>query len=404
MTSRYAEVLRAPHVVALLTTALIARLPIGIEGLATVLFLAERTGSFGVAGLVAGALVVGSGIGAPVVSRLIDRLGARRVLLPVAAVHAVALLALVILGYEDAPTVALMIPAAAAGLTVPPTSSVLRSLWPGLLADRKHVLASAYALDSVLIEMLFILGPLVTAGLVAVASPAAALGLSAVAVAIGTTAFSAIPPARDHRSDPDADTGGFFGALATPGMRTLVLTSLPLGMCLGAIEVTLPAFGDGEGAAAWGGVLLAVWSIGSAAGGLAYGARERHRDLVPMWLVFVAGVPLGMLPMLAAQSVWSMLFLCIPAGLAIAPMFAVTNQLVVRAAPPGSATEAFTWPLTATVAGIAAGTALAGSLADSHGWRAGVLFGVGAGLFGIVAAALRRRTLERIPELATAVP
>ena len=404
MTARYAEVLRAPHVAALLAAALVARLPIGVEGLATVLFLREETGSFAVAGAVAGALVIGSGLGNPVVSRLIDRRGVRAVLVPVAVVHALALIALVLLGRAGAPTGALLAPALAAGFTVPPTSAVLRSLWPSLLADRERLLPTAYALDSVLIEFLFIFGPLMTAALVAVVSPAAALAVSAVAVAGGTVAFIGVPPARDRPPDPDAGRGGALGALATPGMRTLVATMVPVGICLGAVEVTLPAFGDAEGDAAWGGVLLAAWSLGSAAGGFLYGARERRRDLVALWLVFVAGIPLGIVPMAAAVSVWTMLVLCIPAGIAIAPLLATTNLLVRRAAPPGAPTEAFTWPLTAMVAGIAAGTALGGSLAEHEGWRAAVALALASGLVAIAVAAARRETLSGTTPLPAAVP
>jgi MFS family permease len=121
-------------------------------------------------------------------------------------------------------------------------------------------------------------------------------------------------------------------------------------------------------------------------------------------VVFAVCVPIGILPMLAAWSVWSMLVLCIPAGLAIAPLIATTNMLVGRVAPPGAATEAFTWPLTAMVAGLAAGTAGGGWLAEHEGWRASVALGICAGLVGIAVAAARRRTLEGTAPLPAAVP
>jgi hypothetical protein len=48
--ARYARILRTPHVMPLLVAALVARLPIGIDSLAIVLFLRQRTGSYAVAG------------------------------------------------------------------------------------------------------------------------------------------------------------------------------------------------------------------------------------------------------------------------------------------------------------------------------------------------------------------
>ena len=51
----------------------VARVPIGIDGIATVLFLRHEGKSFGVAGAAAGALALGSALGAPFTARLIDR-------------------------------------------------------------------------------------------------------------------------------------------------------------------------------------------------------------------------------------------------------------------------------------------------------------------------------------------
>ena len=110
----------------------------------------------------AGSLAAGSGVGAPVQGRLVDRFGQRRVLPPLALVHAAALGLLVLTTELGAPTAVLVLFGLLAGFAIPPTSSVLRSMWPSLLRDRPHLLQPAYALDSVLIELIFILGPLLT--------------------------------------------------------------------------------------------------------------------------------------------------------------------------------------------------------------------------------------------------
>src|SRR5918911_5506111 len=73
----YLSLLRFPRLARLLGATLVARLPIGINGLATVLFLRAETGSFAVAGATSGALALGVALGAPVDARLIDRLGPR---------------------------------------------------------------------------------------------------------------------------------------------------------------------------------------------------------------------------------------------------------------------------------------------------------------------------------------
>lgn len=391
---RYAEVLRVPHVAALLFSSLLARLPVGINGLAVILFLRQQTGSFAVAGLVAGGLGVGSAAGAQVVGRLVDRAGVR-VLVPVAAVHAAALGLLVAGGIGGAPTAALVLVGVLAGASVPPTSSVLRALWPALLDGREDLLQAAYAMDSVGIELLFTLGPLVTALLATLLAPAAALAVSAATVLAGTLAFVAQPAAvaPEQKSPPAERSGGHLaGALRSPGVLTLALTSVPPGIGLGICEVALPAFSDAHGAANRAGLLLAVWSVGSAAGGIAYGVMRRP----PLQLVHLAVsvlLPLSLLPLAAAPSLGVMALLVLPAGMFIAPLLATRNELIGWVAPDDARTEAFTWPQTAFVAGIAIGSAIAGGLVETAGSSPAFLVAGGVAAIGAVIAVARRGTV-----------
>ncbi|HET6549519.1 MAG TPA: MFS transporter, partial [Solirubrobacter sp.] len=347
---RYAEILRSPHVAALVFSTLLARLPIGINALAIVLYLREQTGSFAIAGAVSGSLAAGSGFGAPVQGRLVDRLGARRVLVPLAGVHAVALGAIVALAELSAGTAILIACGFTAGFAVPPTSSVLRSLWGDLLEPRLH--QAAYALDSTMIELIFITGPLLTAGIAALASPAAALIISAVAVVTGTSIFTALPPTRAVQAEHH-ERSGLLGALASPGVRTLVYTSLPAGVGIGILEVGIPAFSHAEGAAATAGVLLAIWSLGSGLGGLLYGTLPRRAGVHRAHLLVAGLLPLTLLPLAAASSVAVMALLVVPAGCCIAPLLATRTELVGGVAPRGMRTEADPWPITAFVGGIA---------------------------------------------------
>jgi MFS family permease len=390
---RYAEVLRAPHVAALVASTLLARFPIGINALAVVLYLRASTGSFAIAGAVAGSLAAGSGVGAPAQGRLVDRFGPRRVLVPLGVVHASALGALVATAELGAPTGVLVLCGLTAGVAIPPTSSVLRSMWSSLLADRPALLQPAYALDSVLIELIFILGPLLTGLITALLSPQAALIVSAVSVIAGTLSFTALEPTREWRPHHDAPPAGLLGALASPGVRSLVLVSLPAGVGIGICEVALPAFSDREGARELAGVLLAVWSLGSAAGGLIYGALPSRPPLERVHLAVAALLPLSFLPMAAAPSIAVMGLLVVPAGMFIAPLLATRNELVGRVAPAGARTEAYTWPVTAFVGGISVGSALAGVLVEGPGWRVAFLVAAGCAAAGALLAVSRRHTL-----------
>jgi predicted MFS family arabinose efflux permease len=114
-----------------------------------------------------------------------------------------------------------------------------------------------------------------------------------------------------------------------------------------------------------------------------------------MHLLVAAALPLSILPLAAAPSVLVMGLLVIPAGSTIAPLFATRNELVARVALEGSRTEAYTWPTTAFVGGIAIGSALAGALVEGPGWRTAFIVAAIIGAGGFLLAVARRNTLIR---------
>ena len=388
----YLGLLRHPRMAALLGATLIARLPVGINGFAVVLFLRAETGSFSVAGAVAGGLALGVGAGAPLMGRFVDREGAR-VLLPLACCHAAGVIGLLALGSAGAPAVALVTIAVATGAFFPPTPSTLRAAFPALLSEQPGLVRSAYALDSVLLELMFVCAPLLVAVIVALVEPAAALALSAVAVLTGVAIFvRALPP--ELRAGSGGSRTGVLGPLSEPGIRTLTITMLPVGFAVGTLEVALPAFRDERSSAELAGVLLALWSLGSLAGGLVYGARPRRAALPRVHLKLTLLLPLAWLPLLLAPSMAVMALLLVPAGVFIAPIIASRNELASSVAPPGSEIEALTWPVTALVSGVALGAGVAGALVDALDSRAAIAAAIVGATAGGIVALSRRSTLR----------
>jgi MFS family permease len=391
--SRYAAILRTRHVAPLIAASMLARLPFGMFALALVLYMAEERGSFAVAGLVDGAFGVGAAVGSPVQSRAIDRLGQRKVMLPLALVDAGATAALIALTEAGAPTAALVGCALIGGFAIPNVGAALRTLLQELLQRRRELLPAAFALDSVSIELLFTSGPLIAAAVIALLSPVAALALSAGCTVAGVALFVVQPPSRDWRPTDAGARHGPLGALRSPGVRTLMLATIPIGFCFGAVEISLPAFATEHGAPEWAGVLLSVWAAASAVGGLVYGARTFRKPLSTVYVSLAALLPLGFLPALASSSVVLMALLILPAGLLIAPLGAAGNQLIGEVAPAGAVTEAYTWPVTAMIGGFAAGTAVGGSLVESLDWHACFVAASLTAALGAAIAFAFRRTL-----------
>jgi len=190
---------------------------------------------------------------------------------------------------------------------------------------------------------------------------------------------------------------GRLGALRAPGIQTLVYSMVPVGFSFGALEIAIPAFAQDRGRPELAGVLIAVWSLASVAGGLIYGARSHGMSLARVHVRIALLLPLSFLALALAQSEWSMALLVIPAGVFIAPLLASRNELAGVVALPGSRTEAFTWPLTALVGGVALGAAAAGAIVQADGWRAAVVGAALAAALGAGVSVARRATLRPAP-------
>jgi predicted MFS family arabinose efflux permease len=173
---------------------------------------------------------------------------------------------------------------------------------------------------------------------------------------------------------------------------TLALTSVPPGIGLGMCELAIPGFAYDHGAAHKAGLLLAAWSAASAAGGLIYGVIPRP-PLQRVHIAVTVALPLTILPLAVAPSLGVFALLVLPAGAFIAPLLATRNELIGWVAPPDARTEAYTWPQTAFVGGLAIGNAIAGGVVEGAGPAAAFLVAAAIAAAGAVIAIARRGTV-----------
>src|SRR5580700_6140442 len=96
MLAKYRPVLATPGALRLILSALVARLPQGMAPLAVLLLVRDATHSYAIAGLAVGAEAFATAGCAPVFGRLVDRVGRRRVIAPLAGTQAVVYLLLVV--------------------------------------------------------------------------------------------------------------------------------------------------------------------------------------------------------------------------------------------------------------------------------------------------------------------
>jgi MFS family permease len=389
----YRRILSRPHVLALCAASVLARLPVGMGSVALVIFIHDQTGSFGAAGLAAGAFTIGLGGTSPLLGRLVDRRGPRPVIVPFALLTGLALALVVFLAEAGAGTAALVAASGVAGGSTPPVGGLLRRLWPRLVDESD--LVGGYVIDSLLIEVFFVAGPLLTGLLAATVGGGAPLLAAAGCGLLGTLWFASIPivgavgrAAGEHRTRA--------GALASPAIRLLVLTGIPIGVTFGVLDVVFPAYGAEHGNSALGGPFIAAAATGSAIGAFVYGAQA-HRFRTPAQGSIALAIyqPLAALPLLLAGSTWAMFPLAALACSYIAPASNLRNQIAQVAMPPGTGTETFTWLALSLTIGASAGAALAGPLVESNGWRAGVLLAAGLPALGLPVMLIRRELLHR---------
>jgi MFS family permease len=387
--ARYSALLAQPVVRPLIFASILGRLPIGITGLAVLLLGQHVTGSFGRGGVLAACYVAGLASFAPLLGRWIDRRGPRGPLLCCAFAFPCALGMLVAwLGSTRPFSVALLL-AFAAGACFPPITVCMRTFFRQRLKDDSQ-LAAAYSLESVLIEMIFIVGPVLVSAFVALVSPAAAVLFAGACGCAGTFFFLRARALEGWRIEP-RDNASLFGPLAEPGFLALLGVIISYASAFGLVEIATTAFATEIGNGALAGVMLGLMSIGSAAGGLVYGSRSWKLPLARQFSLMLALMGAGVAPLALLADGWSFALWCVPAGIAMAPALIMQSMLVAKIARGQHATEAFTWSATGLLAGVGLGLTGGGALLEIV--RSPAVFGTAAGL-SIAAGALAVRLVR----------
>lgn len=391
----YREVLRLPGVPRLVLFAVLARIPHATAGLVLTLHVVSSLGlGYAAAGLVATASTVGMAIGSPWRGRAVDRIGVRRAVLPSVLTEVVVWGASPWLPYAW-----LVVAAFVGGVLALPTFTIMRQAMSVLVPEDRR--RTAFAMDSIGVEISFVLGPTLGVLVATQVSTRAAVLLVGGALVVSGIALMVIdPPTRTPGSAPGRpaevvtgrDRPGLVGWLVpawfTPALVGVLGATLAATIVLAGSEVSMVAVLREHDAVDLTGVVMAVWSVASLVGGLVYGAahRELSPNLLLLWLSLLC-IPVGL-----AGGPWWLALLIIPTGALCAPVMSATGEAVARLVPEHVRGEAMGWHGSALTVGIALGSPLAGSMIDLAGPVAGfAVSGVVGVLLALVGLALHRR-------------
>jgi MFS family permease len=411
---QYSAVWRLPGAPVLLVVGIVARLGIGMTPLALLLLVEQTTDRYTPAAIAGGIYAVAGAALSPVAGRVADRIGPSPVLLLTGIAHPFALGALLLASQVDALPV-IFAASAVAGATYPPLTAAIRGAWNDLTepgGGRHHIRGAALAAETTLFELVFVIGPLLVAGFVLFASPAAAIVGAAVLTLGGTVAVARGTAMRSWRSHPAGEHTRGLGPLRISGFPALLVCVAGLGTAFGAAGVIVPAYAgrhsDGD---SLGGLLLALWALGSAAGGFWFGTRRPARNPSRQFALLLAALAVTFALYALMPNPVALGIALIAGGATIAPALTVENNMVGRIAPVTMLNEAYTWIVTVAVAFTAVGGSVSGLIVDQPGgvpWAflfAGAAVGVAAVVAGLPSGSIARadaRAAARIDQVLAA--
>ena len=347
-------------------------------GLGIVLLVENATDSYKTAGAVSAVALFSNGLAAIVHGRLLDRLGQARVLAPLITFWGVSLAGLIWSVQESLPMGVTYTLAVLAGISLPSVGTCVRARWSHVL-DKPDEVQTAFALEAVADEVVFIAGPILVTVLATAVHPAAGLGTALVTGLLGTLTLasqrSTEPPphprvvVRAHRSRMPWAT-----------IAPLALVSACIGVLFGSIEVTTVAFAEEVGNKTYAGPLLALYALGSLAAGVVTGAIGWQSGPLIRLRWGSAAMAVAVAPLYFIDSLLVMGAALLLAGLAIAPTLIASLSLCEQVLPPSRMTEGMTFVHTGIVAGVAPGAAIAGAIIDARGASAAYLVCVVGGI------------------------
>ncbi|OIJ67340.1 MFS transporter [Streptomyces mangrovisoli] len=381
MPSPYRALFAAPGTKGFAAAGFVGRMPLSMMGIGVVTMISQLTGRYGLAGGLSATIALAAAAIGPQISRLVDLHGQRRVLRPATLVALAAAAGLLLATRFGWPDWVLFVCAVGIG-SVPSLGAMVRARWAALYRGTPQ-LHTAYSFESVVDEVCFIFGPIISIGLSTAWFPQAGPLLAGCFLAAGVfwlTAQRATEPQPHPREHHGAGS-----ALGSRGLQVLVTTFVATGTIFGAVDVVTVAFADERGHKSAASVVLALYAAGSCVAGAAFGLMRFAGPPARRWLLGICAMAVSMIPLLLVGNLPFLAVALFVAGLSIAPTMITTMSLIEEHVPRARLTEGMTWISTGLAVGVAIGSSVAGWVIDAAGARAG--YGVPA-VSGAVAVAV----------------
>ncbi|MBT2421783.1 MFS transporter [Streptomyces sp. ISL-22] len=391
MPSPYRALFAAPGTKGFSAAGLLGRMPLSMMGIGVVTMISQLTGRYGLAGALSATIALAAAVAGPQVSRLVDQYGQRRVLRPATLISLAAGALLLFAAHYGWPEWVLFVACVGIGC-VPSVGAMIRARWAALYRETPQ-LHTAYSFESVVDEVCFIFGPIISIGLSTAWFPEAGPLLAGCFLAVGVfwlTAQRATEPAPHPRERHGGGT-----ALRSAGLQVLVATFVATGAIFGSVDVVTVAFADEQGHKGAASVVLALYAAGSCAAGLVFGLLRFKGAPEPRWLLGICAMAVSMIPLLLVGNLPFLAVALFASGMAVAPTMITTMSLIEEHVPRAQLTEGMTWVSTGLAVGVALGSSAAGWVIDAAGADAGYGVPAVSGAVAVAVGFLGYRRLSR---------
>jgi MFS family permease len=369
------------------TAGFIARLPVSMVGIGILMYVEAERGSYAIAGAVSGSISIAAAIGGPLSSRLVDKLGQHRVLPIQILLIVICSMALVLLIPSNVPAPYLFIFSIGSGLAYPSIGALVRSRWTALLVSGP-ILLTAFSIESMIDELIFIVGPSIAAITSVKLHPAAPQVIAMILLAGGglwlASMRSTEPPINKHQGKHGKPV------ILQNGLIYMWGVHIAIGMFFGAIETSIIAFTKIAGQPIYGGIVMAVWAFGSLLGGFVYGGLHFKSALQNQLIVVSLLLVPATVAMVFVESILALALLSIAAGIGISPLLIASAAITQRRSPVGRTTEAIASMYAGIGLGFAFAAAMAGWLIDNRGTSYSFALGALATIFTLAVTVIGR--------------
>jgi MFS family permease len=367
----YTELFTTPGARRIASAGFIARMPIAMDTIAIILFVHSVDSRYTIAGSLTALAALTTVISAPLWSKVADTHGQRFVLKTAVPIRISAIIAFILLVKNDAPLwswfLAIFI-AESASLSI---GSMTRRRWVHLIdKDKKDLLATSYAFESLLDEFIYILGPIITTAIVAAIAPVAGLLLGIGFLIVG------VPLIASHRSsDPGIEHREVDEKLkSVMRNKKLQAIAIPLtiaGGCFSAVNISVVAFAAEKNLASLSGLILGMWAAGGAVSAVINGAIRWKISHGDRYLGYLFGMALISLSFPFIDNLYLLGFALFLQGMCVGPLLPNGLPLVTNSVPASQMTHAITLvtagiPLTGALSSF-----LSGRIIDSYGASTG---------------------------------